>query len=350
VPHAPGLGDIGRCRQAPNWRSFSSQACRYGDSAERAGFIGVSKRSVPHEKLEHHGEQETAMKLRRAALCLVFLLPTSGASFAQGWPPWPEFRMDPPSRFEPAPRREEPRREFNPEANARSRSGDTMQDGGARPVILAKAPPLVPFPHPYPANSIVIDVGGRKLYYVLGDNRAYKYSISVGREGFNWTGTETISRKQAWPDWHPPPEMRERDPSLPEKMTGGIRNPLGAVALYLGKTLYRIHGTNDAKSIGRAASSGCFRMLNASAVHLAALAEIGTSVTVVDALPAPQVVSRAPDTGPQPAASAPAAPASADLPQRAAPDQPAVQSAAPADAASRAQDYRTLREEALRPR
>jgi len=80
---------------------------------------------------------------------------------------------------------------------------------------------------------MVIDTGGRKLYYVLPDKKAYAYPISVGREGFDWTGTETISRKQAWPDWYPPTEMRERDSSLPEKMTGGLKNPLGAMALYL---------------------------------------------------------------------------------------------------------------------
>ena len=98
-------------------------------------------------------------------------------------------------------------------------------------------------------------------------------------------GTETISRKAEWPDWYPPEEMRERDGRLPEKMTGGIKNPLGAMALYLGKSLYRIHGTNDAKSIGRAASSGCFRMLNAHIVDLASRVQVGTPVTVVHRLP-----------------------------------------------------------------
>jgi lipoprotein-anchoring transpeptidase ErfK/SrfK len=111
------------------------------------------------------------------------------------------------------------------------------------------------------------------------------YPISVGREGFAWTGTETISRKAEWPDWYPPAEMRERDWRLPEKMTGGIKNPLGAKALYLGNSLYRIHGTNDAKSIGRAASSGCFRMLNGHIIDLAARVEIGTVVNVVSRLP-----------------------------------------------------------------
>src|SRR5262249_61657416 len=131
--------------------------------------------------------------------------------------------------------------------------------------------------------------------YVLPEKRAYRYPISVGREGFNWTGTESISRKQAWPDWYPPAEMRERDAKLPEKMTGGLKNPLGAMALYLGDTVYRIHGTNDGKSIGRAASSGCFRMLNAHVLHLASIAQIGTTVNVVASLPRPPEVSRAPE-------------------------------------------------------
>jgi len=147
---------------------------------------------------------------------------------------------------------------------------------------------MVTFPYSFPVGSIVIDSSSRKLYYVLEGNRAFSYSVAVGREGFNWTGTENISRKQAWPDWYPPKEMRQRDPRLPEKMTGGIRNPLGAMALYLGTTLYRIHGTNDAKSIGRAQSSGCFRMLNSDVLHLAELVEIGTSVAVVPSLLAAQ--------------------------------------------------------------
>jgi hypothetical protein len=170
----------------------------------------------------------------------------------------------------------------------------------------------------YPPNSIVIDTGGRKLYYVLPDQQAYAYPISVGREGFSWTGSETISRKQAWPDWVPPAEMRERDPSLPERMTGGLENPLGAMALYLGDTLYRIHGTNDTKSIGRAQSSGCFRMLNANVLHLASITEIGTKVTVVSSLPGAAAVARAqtPPSLPSDASTAFAPPEKAYIPQQ----------------------------------
>ena len=156
-----------------------------------------------------------------------------------------------------------------------------FMQGGPRPNIAPEAPPIVSLAKQEPAGTIIIDSGGRRLYYVLPDNEAYEYPISVGREGFDWTGTEKISRIADWPDWHPPAEMRQREPGLPKKMTGGIKNPLGAKSLYLGNTLYRIHGTNDPRTIGRAASSGCFRMMNEHVIHLAKLARIGTQVRVV---------------------------------------------------------------------
>ncbi len=159
-----------------------------------------------------------------------------------------------------------------------------IMEGGGRPAISPQTPPQVRFAG-YAPGSIIIDTSARALYYVTAANTAYRYPISVGREGFTWRGTEKISRVADWPDWHPPAEMRQRDPRLPEKMTGGVNNPLGAKALYLGNTLYRIHGTNDARSIGYAASSGCFRMMNAHVLHLASLAGVGTTVTVLDRLP-----------------------------------------------------------------
>lgn len=191
---------------------------------------------------------------------------------------------------------------------------DEVRDGGARPDIAPIAPPIVSFAHAYAPGSIVIDSEGRRLYYVLPGRQAYAYTIAVGREGFDWFGTETVSRKQAWPDWHPPAEMRQRDPSLPAKMTGGVNNPLGAMALYLGTTLYRIHGTNDERTLGQAGSSGCFRMMNANVLHLASLADIGTAVHVVRALePAriggPRVAAPAsPQVAPSPAPRAGPAP------------------------------------------
>lgn len=156
--------------------------------------------------------------------------------------------------------------------------------GGSRPYIAAVAPPRVPFRGPYEAGSIVIDTGGRKLYYVINESSAFAYSIGVGRIGFAWTGSEKVSRIQDWPDWYPPADMRRRKPELPARMLGGIRNPLGVKAIYLGNTLYRIHGTNDPQSIGKAESSGCFRMLNENVLHLASLVHVGTPVTVVRSL------------------------------------------------------------------
>jgi lipoprotein-anchoring transpeptidase ErfK/SrfK len=130
-------------------------------------------------------------------------------------------------------------------------------------------------------GTVIVDTGGRMLYYVLPGNQAYAYPISVGREGFTWTGTERISRIASWPSWTPPPEMRQRQPGLPITVSGGLINPLGAKALYLGNTIYRIHGTNNERSIGRASSSGCFRMTNEHVTHLATLARVGTVVRVV---------------------------------------------------------------------
>ena len=163
--------------------------------------------------------------------------------------------------------------------------GPSEMSGGARPAISPVAPATVTFPNSYGAGTVVIDTAGRKLYYVLSSSSAYKYPIAVGRQGFTWSGTQKISKEVNWPDWRPPAEMLERKPELPEYMTGGVRNPLGAKALYLGNTLYRIHGTNDVKTIGQAASSGCIRMTNGHVTHLASIAGVGTTVHVLNKLP-----------------------------------------------------------------
>lgn len=165
------------------------------------------------------------------------------------------------------------------------KKGPAEMSGGPKPYIAPIAPKTVSFPNGYGAGKIVIDQSGKKLYYVLSSSSAYQYPISVGREGFTWTGTQKISNEVDWPDWRPPAEMLERRPDLPEFMTGGIRNPLGAKALYLGNTLYRIHGTNDVKSIGTASSSGCIRMTNGHVLHLASVAGVGTTVHVLNKLP-----------------------------------------------------------------
>ena len=134
-------------------------------------------------------------------------------------------------------------------------------------------------------GDIVIDTSSRHLYLVRPGGRAIRYGIAVGREGFGWTGTETLSWKREWPTWTPPEEMIEREPELArweDGMPGGASNPLGARALYLGRTLYRIHGTDKPYSVGKAASSGCFRMINQDVIDLHARAEPGAMVHVRD--------------------------------------------------------------------
>jgi lipoprotein-anchoring transpeptidase ErfK/SrfK len=154
-------------------------------------------------------------------------------------------------------------------------------EGGERPDIAPAKPPIVYFDRGEEVGSIIIDTQARKLYYVLADKRAYEYPISVGREGFTWTGTQRISRIAAWPSWTPPPEMHQRVPGLPLTVSGGLKNPQGARALYLGNTVYRIHGTNNDRTVGRANSSGCFRLTNEHVVHLASIAKVGAKVTVL---------------------------------------------------------------------
>lgn len=210
-----------------------------------------------------------------------------------GPPPRSRYRTLPPRYYDGYGYDYDDREQFEP----RVRRAPTVLDGGGRPPIDPKAPEKVPFATSYEPGSVVIDTKARKLYYVLSASEAYGYPISVGRVGFTWTGTEAVSRKQPWPDWYPPVEMRQRDPSLPEKMTGGIRNPLGVLAIYLGNSLYRIHGTNDAKTIGLAASSGCFRMLNAHVLHLSSLVDVGTKVRVVTSVAADQARKSKAETG-----------------------------------------------------
>jgi lipoprotein-anchoring transpeptidase ErfK/SrfK len=156
-----------------------------------------------------------------------------------------------------------------------------FMNGGGKPDVVPEEPPIVYLDYNEQPGTIIVDTHGRKLYYVLSGKRAYSYPISVGRDGFTWTGTERISRIASWPAWTPPPEMRQRQKGLPVTVSGGLINPLGAMALYLGNSIYRIHGTNNDRSIGRASSSGCFRMMNQHVVHLATLARVGTTVRVV---------------------------------------------------------------------
>jgi lipoprotein-anchoring transpeptidase ErfK/SrfK len=140
---------------------------------------------------------------------------------------------------------------------------------------------LVDYRTKEPAGTIVIDTPHTYLYLVLGGGKALRYGIGVGREGFTWAGTERISRMKEWPDWFPPAEMIERQPYLPRMMAGGPGNPLGARALYLGNTLYRIHGTNQPSTIGQTVSSGCIRLLNEDIEDLFSRVQVGTRVVVL---------------------------------------------------------------------
>jgi lipoprotein-anchoring transpeptidase ErfK/SrfK len=130
-------------------------------------------------------------------------------------------------------------------------------------------------------GTVIIDTGNTALYYVLGRGRAIRYGVGVGREGFTWSGVQTISRKAEWPDWHPPTEMIARQPYLPRFMAGGPGNPLGARAMYLGSSAYRIHGTNDPSTIGKFVSSGCIRLTNEDVADLFSRVDVGTRVVVL---------------------------------------------------------------------
>jgi lipoprotein-anchoring transpeptidase ErfK/SrfK len=140
---------------------------------------------------------------------------------------------------------------------------------------------IVSFATRYAPGSVVVVTKARRLYYVLGGGKAVAYKVATAKRGFEWKGVHKVSAKVKWPNWSPPAEMRQRRPDLPEFMAGGPDNPLGARALYLGSSLYRIHGTNEPSSIGKAASSGCIRMLNQDVTELYAHVKRGALVVVM---------------------------------------------------------------------
>jgi lipoprotein-anchoring transpeptidase ErfK/SrfK len=140
---------------------------------------------------------------------------------------------------------------------------------------------VVAYNGPEAAGTVIIDTPHTYLYYVLGQGRAIRYGIGVGRDGFTWSGVQSVARKQEWPDWHPPAEMIARQPYLPRMMAGGPGNPLGARAMYLGNTVYRIHGTNQPWTIGTAVSSGCFRLTNPDVSDLYDHVSVGTKVIIM---------------------------------------------------------------------
>jgi lipoprotein-anchoring transpeptidase ErfK/SrfK len=203
------------------------------------------------------------------------------------------------------------------------------QGADGRPMVLSALPPdeqpeagpaqlppnlrrqEVNFATKEPAGTLVVDTPNTYLYYVLGGGRAIRYGVRVGRDGFTWAGVQKISRKAEWPDWHPPTEMIERQPYLPRFMAGGPGNPLGARAMYLGSTVYRIHGTNQPSTIGKFVSSGCVGMLNEDVSDLFDRVKVGTRVVVMPGgAPPPSTATASAQPVPGPNAAAPLPPMS----------------------------------------
>ncbi len=150
-----------------------------------------------------------------------------------------------------------------------------------RPLEIAPKREQVSFDGDYAPGTIVISTEERRLYFVLPDHQALKYGVGVGRPGFEWSGTKTVVAKREWPDWTPPAEMIKRRPDLPRHMAGGLDNPLGARAMYLGGTVYRIHGSNEPDTIGQAVSSGCIRMTNEDVADLYDHVQVGAKAVVL---------------------------------------------------------------------
>ena len=170
-----------------------------------------------------------------------------------------------------------------PTANAVLPYGDPLQQSPAAaavPQATAIAREVVPFTGAYTPGTIVVSTAERRLYLVMAGGQAMRYGVGVGRPGFTWGGAQTITMKREWPDWRPPAEMLRRRPDLPRYMKGGLENPLGARAMYLGNTIYRIHGSNEPETIGTAVSSGCIRMTNEDVADLYTRVNVGTRVIV----------------------------------------------------------------------
>ena len=151
----------------------------------------------------------------------------------------------------------------------------------SNPEHKAIAREVVDYTSNHPPGTIVVSTAERRLYYVMEGGKAVRYGVGVGRPGFEWGGNMTVTNKREWPDWVPPPQMLQRRPDLPRHMKGGPDNPLGARAMYLGSSLYRIHGSNEPDSIGQAVSSGCIRMTNDDVVDLYNRVKVGAQVYVM---------------------------------------------------------------------
>lgn len=154
------------------------------------------------------------------------------------------------------------------------------EDNAARAQASPVRREVVSFDGRHAPGTIVVSTSQRRLYFVLGDGKAIRYGVGVGRPGFTWAGTHSVTMKREWPDWRPPAAMLKRRPDLPRYMKGGLDNPLGARAMYLGSTIYRIHGSNEPETIGEAVSSGCIRMTNDDVIDLYNRVKVGARVIV----------------------------------------------------------------------
>ena len=168
----------------------------------------------------------------------------------------------------------------DPDGRVRGGTPDSVKVKGLFD-MLALQRGVVPFETKEKPGTVIVFTKERKLYLVLGPGQAMRYGVGVGRDGFTWHGIHTVTNKREWPDWRPPPEMIKRQPYLPRHMKGGPGNPLGARAMYLGSTIYRIHGTHDPDSVGEADSSGCIRLTNPDIIDLYERVKVGAKVIVV---------------------------------------------------------------------
>ncbi len=210
--------------------------------------------------------RESVLRFRPAVAVLAIVAATAFTSGASASP----FNFFQPYSSAPT--------QVQPEQST-SQDGITDEESFQLPEELARQ--VVNYPTREAPGTIVIDTGNTYLYLVMGGGKAMRYGIGVGREGFTWSGVQTVARKSEWPDWHPPEEMIQRQPYLPRFMAGGPGNPLGARAMYLGSSIYRIHGTNNPTTIGKRVSSGCIRLTNEDVQDLYSRVNVGTKVVVL---------------------------------------------------------------------
>jgi lipoprotein-anchoring transpeptidase ErfK/SrfK len=233
-------------------------------------------------------------------------LPPAQGPMANAAPSAGQDALRPPGAIGPAPATTAP--QGAPMVTAALPPEDQPETGTPQELPPNLKRQLVDYRTKEPAGTIIIDTPNTYLYLVLGGGKAIRYGIGVGREGFTWSGTERISRMKEWPDWFPPADMIERQPYLPRMMAGGPGNPLGARALYLGHTLYRVHGTNQPSTIGKNVSSGCIRLLNEDIEDLYSRVQVGSRVVVLPGESHPAHTASVATPAVQPVAAQSAAP------------------------------------------